>query len=125
MRPQAESRVEVTGSLPAPTVANDPRLEQALLNLLNNAANASARAIDIHLDWTGERILIDIRDLGPGFPPDVLQQGGQASFPPHESGSGIGLMLTRSAIEQLGGRLSLLNPPEGGALARLELNPRT
>ncbi|HRH13684.1 MAG TPA: ATP-binding protein [Azonexus sp.] len=125
LRPQAESRVEVTGSLPAPTVANDPRLEQALLNLLNNAANASARAIDIHLDWTGERILIDIRDLGPGFPPDVLQQGGQASFPPHESGSGIGLMLTRSAIEQLGGRLSLLNPPEGGALARLELNPRT
>ena len=125
LRPQAESRVEVTGSLPAPRVANDPRLEQALLNLLNNAANVSAAAIDIRLGWTGERILIDIHDLGPGFPPDVLQQGGQASFPPHENGSGIGLMLTRSAIEQLGGRLSLLNPPEGGALARLELNPRT
>lgn len=125
LRPQAESRVKVTGSLPAPRVANDPRLEQALLNLLNNAANVSATAIDIRLGWTGERILIDIHDLGPGFPPDVLQQGGQASFPPHENGAGIGLMLTRSAIEQLGGRLSLLNPPEGGALARLELNPRT
>ncbi|MBL8420501.1 MAG: HAMP domain-containing histidine kinase, partial [Dechloromonas sp.] len=125
LRPQAESRVEVTGSLPAPRVANDPRLEQALLNLLNNAANVSAAAINIRLGWTGERILIDIHDLGPGFPPDVLQQGGQASFPPHENGSGIGLMLTRSAIEQLGGRLSLLNPPEGGALARLELNQRT
>jgi two-component system sensor histidine kinase RegB len=33
-------------------------------------------------------------------------------------------MLTRTAIEQLGGRLTLANPDEGGALARLEL-PRT
>ena len=30
-------------------------------------------------------------------------------------------MLTRSAIEQLGGRLLLLNPDDGGALARIEL----
>ena len=70
-------------------------------------------------------IVIDIHDHGPGFPPAVLKQGGQTAFPPHEHGSGIGLLLTRSAIEQIGGRLLLLNPPEGGALARLELNPRT
>ena len=36
-------------------------------------------------------------------------------------GSGVGLMLTRSAIEQLGGRLTLINPEDGGALARIEL----
>ena len=36
-------------------------------------------------------------------------------------GSGVGLMLTRSAVEQLGGTLTLLNPEEGGALARIEL----
>jgi two-component system sensor histidine kinase RegB len=53
-----------------------------------------------------------------------LRTGGQTAFPAHERGSGIGLLLTRSAIEQLGGRLTLSNPPEGGALARLELTAR-
>ena len=124
-RPQAVSHLETRGSQPAPEIINDPRLEQAVLNLLNNAANASTAAIDLRLSWGAETIFIDIHDHGPGFPPAVLREGGQNAFPPHEQGSGIGLMLTRSAIEQLGGRLTLSNPPEGGALARLELTPTT
>lgn len=125
LRPQAASRLEVAGAQPAPQVITDPRLEQAVLNLLNNAANASSAPIDIHLTWRDAQIVIEIHDHGPGFPPAVLQQGGQTAFPPHEHGSGIGLMLTRSAIEQIGGRLSLANPPAGGALARLELPQRS
>ena len=125
VRPQAQSRLETSGAQPAPSLVADPRLEQAILNLLNNAAAASAAPIDIHVDWTGGEIVIDIHDHGPGFPPEVLMQGGQVEFPSHEQGSGIGLMLTRSAIEQIGGRLLLLNPPDGGALARLQLKTRT
>ena len=121
VRPHATSQLEVNSPQPAPTVVSDPRLEQALLNLLNNAANASAAPVEVGLTWPAGRIVIDIRDRGPGFPAAVLAQGGAAAFPPHAQGSGIGLLLTRSAIEQLGGRLSLLNPPDGGALARLEL----
>ena len=125
LRPQAQSRLEVTGAQPAPAVVADPRLEQAILNLLNNAASASVESIDIRLGWTAERIAIEIHDFGPGFPAGVLTQGGRVEFPAHEHGSGIGLMLTRSAIEQIGGRLLLLNPPAGGALARLELTRGT
>jgi two-component system sensor histidine kinase RegB len=125
VRPQAQSRLEVSGAQPAPGVVADPRLEQAVLNLLNNAATASAAPIDIRLGWKGNENVIDIHDHGPGFPREVLIQGGQVEFPAHEHGSGIGLMLTRSAIEQTGGRLLLLNPPAGGALARLQLNTRT
>jgi len=125
VRPQAQSRLEVSGARPAPGVVADPRLEQAILNLLNNAATASAAPIDIRLGWTGNDIVIDIHDHGPGFPREVLKQGGHVEFPAHEHGSGIGLMLTRSAIEQTGGSLLLLNPPAGGALARLQLNTRT
>lgn len=125
VRPLAQSRLEVSGAQPAPTVVADPRLEQAILNLLNNAATASAAPIDIRLGWTAGEIVIDIHDHGPGFPPEVLMQGGQVEFPAHEQGSGIGLMLTRSSVEQVGGRLLLLNPPAGGALARLQLKTRT
>lgn len=125
VRPQAQSRLAVTGAGPAPAVVADPRLEQAILNLLNNAASASAEPIDIRLDWTAERIVVEIHDGGPGFPAGILTQGGRVAFPAHEHGSGIGLILTRSAVEQIGGRLVLLNPREGGALARLELTRET
>jgi two-component system sensor histidine kinase RegB len=122
IRPLAGSRLVLTSDRPAPEIPTDPRLEQAVLNLLNNAANASGNnPLELRLGWSTRELCIDIRDHGPGFPATVLAQAGQSSFPPHALGSGIGLMLTRSAIEQLGGRLTLSNPDDGGALARIEL----
>ena len=120
-RPQASSRLIIASDGDAPEIVADPRLEQAVLNLLNNAANATPIPLEVRLAWATNDLCIDIRDRGPGFPPDVLAEGGRSSFPPHERGSGVGLMLTRSAIEQLGGTLTLSNPEEGGALVRIEL----
>ncbi len=124
VRPTAASRIIIGSDGPPPEIITDPRLEQALLNLLNNAANATTQAVEIRLGWCSLNITIDIRDHGPGFPSDVLIHAGLRSLPAHPKGSGVGLMLTRSAIEQLGGRLILDNPDDGGALARIEL-PRT
>ena len=121
VRPQAGSRLILGSDGQAPQLLADPRLEQALLNLLNNAANATTLPLEIRLSWCSRNLCIDIRDHGPGFPPAVLAASGQHSFPAHEHGSGVGLMLTRAAIEQLGGSLSLINPDDGGALARIEL----
>ena len=124
-RPQAASQLTLNGAHPAPDIVADPRLEQALLNLLNNAANASSKKITLILAWTATNLSIEIRDQGPGFPPAVLQHGGERNFPAHDQGSGIGLILTRSAIEQLGGRLTLSNPDTGGACARIDLTQMT
>ncbi len=124
VRPQAASRLIIGADGPAPAIVADPRLEQAVLNLLNNAANATSQPLDIRLAWGSASLCIDIRDHGPGFPAAVLENAGLHGLPAHAGGSGIGLLLTRTAIEQLGGSLSLSNPDEGGALARLEL-PRT
>lgn len=121
VRPTADSRLLIDGQGEAPVIVADPRQEQALLNLLNNAANATPSPLEISLSWDDAKISITIRDHGPGFPAEVLAQGGQQSFPAHEGGSGIGLVLTRSAIEQLGGQLTLSNPENGGALAQIEL----
>jgi len=120
-RPQGSSRLIIASDGEAPEIVADPRLEQAVLNLLNNAANATTIPLEIRLSWCTDNLCIDIRDRGPGFPEQVLELGGQESFPAHERGSGVGLMLTRSAVEQLGGTLTLSNPEEGGALARIEL----
>ncbi|MCU0882790.1 MAG: hypothetical protein MUF14_09005, partial [Hyphomonadaceae bacterium] len=51
-RPQAESRFRLLGQSPAPAIITDPRIEQAVLNLLNNAANASHQRIDLSVGWT-------------------------------------------------------------------------
>lgn len=122
VRPLAQSRCLVLGAAPTPLIIADPRLEQALLNLLNNAANAAPQGnIEIRLNWEAQSLSIEVQDQGPGFPAAVLARVGQQSFPETQRGSGIGLMLTQSAVEQLGGRLVLSNPEAGGALARIEL----
>lgn len=121
VRPQMHSRLTLRGEGEAPEIVADPRLEQSVLNLLNNAANASQQTLEIILEWNRQMLALSIHDHGPGFPPEVLELGGISTFPAHERGCGVGLMLTRSAIEQLGGRLILSNPDAGGALARIEL----
>lgn len=120
-RPLVQSRLQCLGEGAAPRLVADPRLEQAVLNLLNNAANASNAPIALRLDWGDGHIRIDILDQGPGFPPGIIAHGGRASFPAHAGGSGVGLMLTCNAVEQLGGTLSLSNPAAGGALVSIEL----
>ncbi len=121
LRPDANSRLVLASDLPAPTLLADPTLEQAVVNLLNNAANASAGPIQITATWEPERCAIEIRDQGPGFSEQALDQAGRQPFATHARGSGIGLLLTRSAVERLGGHLHLGNHPEGGAIARIEL----
>lgn len=124
LRPEAASSLTVTSAGQAPALLADPRLEQAVLNLLNNAANACPQPVEIGLEWDAQRVRIAVRDRGPGFPPAVLDRGGHAAFAPHDNGSGIGLMLTRAAVDRTGGSLHLENPPGGGALARLEIPAR-
>ncbi|MBI5901254.1 MAG: HAMP domain-containing histidine kinase [Rhodocyclales bacterium] len=121
MRPRAGAIVSVAGKGVPPWLAFDPALEQAVGNLLNNAADASAGAIAVTLDWDAARLRLAIRDQGPGFAVEVLRQGGRQPMPPHRGGAGIGLLLSFAAMERNGGRITLENPPDGGALARVEL----
>lgn len=123
-RPGSGCRMILGSDGPAPDILADPRLEQALLNLLNNAANACPQPLEIGLAWSSMEIEIDIRDQGPGFPTAVLDIFGRDKLPEHAGGCGVGLMLTCAAIEQLGGHLSLSNRDQGGAQARICL-PRT
>lgn len=121
LRPQASSRFLLQEDAPPPTIVADPTLEQAVLNLLNNAANTGSSEIELSATWDDAYFTIRVQDRGPGFAGDTLKQAGKAAFPPHAGGSGIGLMLTRSAVERLNGRLILSNHPAGGAVACIEL----
>jgi two-component system sensor histidine kinase RegB len=121
MRPRASSRVTAAGGAGVPRIPVDATLEQALTNLLNNAADAGDGEIDIQVSWDNATLRIAVADAGPGFPEDVLRRAGQGPLASGKGGAGIGLLLAFSAIERLGGRIVLANAPGGGASASIEL----
>ncbi len=99
------------------------------MNLVSNAAKFTKDGrIDIHVSWTaipgqarhGE-IRIEVHDTGPGITPQELDslftefvQLGQAS-PQEQSGSGLGLALSRSLVELMGGHMGAQSQPGQGS----------
>ena len=121
MRPRASAVIRFAGVGALPRLVPDPALEQAVANLLNNAADADAGEIRVALDWDRQQAAIEIRDCGPGYSAEVLRRGGREPLPTSRGGAGIGLLLAFSAVERCGGRIELDNPPDGGARARISV----
>lgn len=121
LRPHAGAKVSLHGTAPAPRVVGEATLEQALLNLFNNAADASEGEIEIEATWDAAHLHLEIRDRGPGFDENVLLAAGQAFVTTRAEGTGIGLFLAHAAVERLGGRIALANRAGGGAVTRVEL----
>lgn len=122
--PNATCALETAGMGRPPWLLADATLEQAVVNLLDNAARVAPEDLRVVLDWDAATLRIAVQDRGPGFPPDVLRGGGAeplpAGAPGSARGAGIGLWLTRAAVERRGGRLRLANTAEGG-VATLEM----
>ncbi len=121
LRPRASSRLLLESGSGVPQIVTEATLEQAMVNLLNNAADACDAGIEIRLDWDRDKVRIAITNAGPGFPAQVLRHAGRMPLSTRNGGAGIGLLLAFSAIGRLGGRIELDNPPEGGGRVIIEL----
>ncbi|MDT8893637.1 ATP-binding protein [Halomonas sp. I1] len=124
LRPDVDHRLEVAERRGQPRLAVDATLDQALTNLLNNAADANPNDITIHMDWNIEEVVIDIRDHGPGVALSIADQLGDTFVSTKSKGLGIGLFLTHATINRFGGGVSLYNHPQGGTLTEVSL-PRS
>jgi nitrogen fixation/metabolism regulation signal transduction histidine kinase len=120
-----ETRVAVELDGPELEIEADPdQLEQALINLVKNAADSVGTGAEaIRLQWgsNGTGTLIEVLDTGPG-PPDS-ENLFVPFFTTKPGGSGIGLLLARRIAEMHDGWLTLEPREDGvrGACARLWL----
>ncbi|MFO7647571.1 ATP-binding protein [Halomonas campaniensis] len=121
LRPDVSHRMEVAERRGRPWLSVDTTLDQALTNLLNNAADANPDDILISLDWNDDEVVIDIRDHGPGVALAIADQLGETFVSTKSKGMGIGLFLTHATINRFGGGVSLYNHPEGGTLTEVVL----
>ena len=123
LRPQVQLTTDFVGEQPAPLIAVERTLDQALMNLINNAADVSPDQVELSAHWDAAQLQIEIRDRGPGISAEVAARAGEAFFttkgPAH--GLGIGLFLANASIERAGGTVSLFNRDGGGACVRVSL----
>jgi two-component system sensor histidine kinase RegB len=114
-------RYRASGAQPAPQLRIDPALRAALLNLLNNAADASPDEIDIEAHWDSGSFTLTIHDHGQGLTPEAAARAGSAFFTTKEEGRGLGLFLANATVERMNGKVRLFNRESGGATTEITL----
>jgi two-component system sensor histidine kinase RegB len=125
LRPTVHYRFHVKGLQPSPRVRADLALRSALLNLLNNAADASPEEMDILLRWDETNLTLEIHDHGPGLTSEVASRAGSVFFTTKQEGHGLGLFLANATLERLGGSVRLSNREGGGATTEVILPLRS
>jgi signal transduction histidine kinase len=127
---------DLAGDLP--TLRLDPnQIKQVLLHLILNAIDAveekgmlrvqtrvcraSEAGDDVPRSTAGRSVCLSIDDDGCGIPADVMGKIFEPFFTtkPTGKGTGLGLSISRNIIELHGGRLAIVNRPEGGVRATI------
>jgi signal transduction histidine kinase len=86
-------------------------------NLILNALQAMPRGGELHISRRVQDggCIITFHDQGPGFSQQALARGAELFFSEKEGGMGVGLNVAQEILSAHGGRLTLNNPPQGGA----------
>lgn len=101
-------------------------LKRLLNNLLGNAKRY-ANTIEVELTTTADRVILSVRDNGPGIDEEMLDRvfepfvRGEASRSRDTGGVGLGLASVRTIAQAHGGEVKLSNRDGGGLEARLTL----
>ncbi len=116
--------VKRDSSEPAVSVCSDPDgLRQVLQNLISNAVTAVSDGgeIEIGSRAEGDRLRLTVIDSGPGIPESDLERIFEPLYTTQPGGLGLGLAISRTIAERLGGTLSAANAPGCGAVFTVEL----
>tara|TARA_R110002110_G_scaffold333870_2_gene544967 strand:+ start:106987 stop:108270 length:1284 start_codon:yes stop_codon:yes gene_type:complete len=121
IRPEVKLKLNFSNTNKPPDIYVDSTLQQAIVNILNNAADASPQDIDVEVFWNKLTWGLRIRDYGEGLSEEIQQELGTAFITTKESGMGVGLILSQASINRLGGTVSMQEHEQGGILTEISL----
>ena len=103
-------------------IESDETLSQALLNFLNNAADASPM-VELRVGQQDRSLMVQILDRGPGLPPELRELIGRGPITtkPPGLGCGAGVLIAHAVIERLGGNVQIFDRASGGTCVQIEL----
>ncbi len=89
------------------------KIEGVISNLINNAVQAldGQGEIDVTMSVDSELVTIQVRDSGHGISNEHLQKIFEPMFTTKKTGTGLGLVICKSIVEQHGGSISVSNKP--------------
>jgi two-component system sensor histidine kinase RegB len=123
--PEIELGVMFEAAKSGLSIVVEATIEQAIRNVLDNAAHATlangGRRIDVAIGMDGSRLTLAVTDQGAGLDPAVRDDVGLKVVSTKEHGLGIGLLVSRAALQRFGGRLDVKDRPAGGVEAHIEL----
>lgn len=120
-RPAVQLALHIGDGLPDAGIIAERTLTQALINVLDNAADASPDHVTLSAAWTSEELALTISDRGPGLSEAVVSQLGRQPVSTKQEGLGVGLFLSHATIERLGGSLVISHRDHGGTLISIVL----
>ncbi len=123
-RPNVQLNRQLNGADTAGVVASKT-LSKALINLLDNAADASPESVSIEAHWQNDQAQLTIIDRGEGIDPTLIKEIGVRPYSTKPEGIGLGAFLAHEIIQRLGGAIKLSNRTVGGVetLITLPLQP--
>ncbi len=111
------------GPRPSAEILAEQTLSQAIVNILNNAADSSPDNVEVSARWNEQELVLEISDRGEGLTPDAEQAAGQPFFTTKAPGQGLGLglFLAHATLRRFGGTVQMYNREGGGVCTRLVL----
>ncbi len=125
VRPGSHIQCQLDGQRPAPQILADRTLAQALSNLLDNACDASPRAVSMRGNWRADHLQLIIDDRGDGLDQTIKDKLGTPFLTTKSEGHGLGLYLAKAIINRFQGTLVLAGRPQGGTRVVVELPLQT
>jgi two-component system sensor histidine kinase HydH len=122
------ARVELDATHAPPSFSLDPlRMQQVFTNLLDNAAQVSApeHPIRVQIGTDRDRLLVTVRDSGPGIGAGQEQRIFEAFYTTRTRGVGLGLAVALRIVELHGGTITATNHPDGGAVFEISIPPES
>jgi signal transduction histidine kinase len=103
--------------------ADREELRRVFINILRNAAQAMEKGGTIHLSTrqSGESVLIQIRDDGPGIPAEVRSRLFEPNFSTKTDGMGLGLAIVKKIVDDLGGSIEVESSVGKGTSVKIRL----